>query len=153
MNEHAMFNFLGILVRFLPEYISIIRIAAWIGYAFSIIGLSFWWVRSRDISITHFGIATIVSIIAVPHSHFHDLTLLLVPIFSLMFMLESQFYWQQQNTALLPLIYSVTLLFGIVPKLWYIIPYLIMFSLFLWLWKPESIHELVNRSRKMLKSL
>jgi hypothetical protein len=144
-NEDAMFNFLGILVRLFPEHIAASRIAAWIGYIAVPIILSVWWARSRTITVTHLGIAVTIAVPAITHLHFHDLTLLLLPIFSLMLVVVDRLEWQPQDAALLPLVYSFILLIGFTPALRFITPYLVILSLILWLWKPGKIFDWVTQ--------
>jgi hypothetical protein len=78
----------------------------WIIYILGIAGFSFWWHRSEEITERHIGLITLAAIFLLPYAHYHELTLLLIPIFCLIRMLQKSDAVQQYYLAVLPLIVS-----------------------------------------------
>ncbi|MGD8404529.1 MAG: glycosyltransferase family 87 protein [Anaerolineales bacterium] len=133
INESAMFNVIGWLHRTLPAFSPAnIRLTGWIIYAIAFIGLILFWIRSKTLNEGHVGIAVLTCLLAVPHLHYHDLALLLVPIFCLLIMADRRL--RSGDAALIPLALSTLLLVGHIPFLRYYTPYILMFGLGIVLW-------------------
>jgi hypothetical protein len=84
----------------------------------------------------------ILAVFAVPHLHYHDLTLLLVPLVMIMVLLEREGIWDARNAGLLPLILSLVLLLGsLVPAIIYDLPTVAMILMVLVTWFPQKIFQ------------
>ena len=113
INEFPMVNFIGFLRRLAPGMpAQSTRLIGWIVYACAFILLCAVWARSKNIGATQIGLAVLVAILAVPHLHYHDLVLLLIPIFCLMRLLAQKNLVSSKNLALLPLAISLFMLPG-----------------------------------------
>lgn len=78
----------------------------WLAYLAGILGFSIWWHKSPEIGGKHLGLITLGAIFLLPYAHYHELTLLLIPIFCVLRMLERQNTVRQNYLVLLPLIVS-----------------------------------------------
>jgi hypothetical protein len=78
----------------------------WMCYLAGIAGFCIWWHKSNEISEKHIGLISLAAIFLLPYAHYHELTLLLIPIFCLLRILEKQNTVQQYFLAVLPLIVS-----------------------------------------------
>jgi hypothetical protein len=78
----------------------------WLCYLAGILGFSLWWHRSQEIGEKQIGLITLAAIFLLPYAHYHELTLLLIPIFCVLRMLERQNTVHQDYLVLLPLIVS-----------------------------------------------
>lgn len=83
-----------------------VKTLVWICYILGIGGFCIWWFKSDEINERHIGLITLASIFLLPYAHYHELTLLLIPIFCLLRILEKQNTVQQFYLAVLPLIVS-----------------------------------------------
>lgn len=122
MNEKDMFNLIGIFFRLLPQAEpGLLRSTAWGVYVLSIGGLSFAWKKSPVIDNRLTGVAILLALLASPHLHYHDLTLLWFP---LMF----AGYGVRINTGiiLVPAVSLVLLFSFLIPPLKFVVPYLVM---------------------------
>ena len=112
----------------------------WICYLLGIIAFSTWWYRSEEITEKHLGLLSIFAIFLLPYAHYHELTLLLIPIFCLLRMLEQSnidpFY-----LAITPLLVSWFTLLGYAGSgaLKFPIVYTVMFILGYCLLYPEKV--------------
>jgi hypothetical protein len=134
MKENAMYNLIGLLTRAMP-YIEagIIRTAAWIVYGLAMIGLCILWAKTQDIKNGIIGLTVTLALFAVPHLHFHDLTLLLIPIYELIRISQETGKLKTSIAIVLPIAISLLLLISnISPYLQYTIPYLLMLGLTLY---------------------
>lgn len=77
----------------------------WICYLIGILVFSAWWYRSDEITEKHTGLITIFAIFLLPYAHYHELTLLLIPIFCLVRILQRSPI-DDYYLAILPLIVS-----------------------------------------------
>jgi len=137
INESAMFNFIGLLHRFVPVFDPVtIRLMGWGIYAAAFVGLLIYWVKSETIDARDIGLSVLVSLLAVPHLHYHDLALLLVPLFVLLRYAGKRL--KPQNTLLFPLGLSILMLIGHVAFLRYYTPYLVILCLGIGLWQWGS---------------
>jgi len=78
----------------------------WICYLAGMAGFCVWWHKSDEINEKHIGLITLAAIFLLPYAHYHELTLLLIPIFCLLRILEKSNVVQQYYLAVLPLIVS-----------------------------------------------
>jgi hypothetical protein len=141
INEFAMVNFIGLFRRLAPGIPSASsRLIGWIVYACALVLLCAVWIRSKGIDERQIGLAVLVAILAVPHLHYHDLVLLIVPLVCTISVLKQGTWLPERDELLLPLIVSVVLLFSFFSDfLLHNIPYLIILLLFLAIWFPEMI--------------
>ena len=131
MKQYAMYNLIGILMRILPWLeASTIRAIGWIVYGITIIILSIFWARSKNLEAGKIGLTVILALFTVPHLHFHDLTLLLIPIYELIHYSAENARLKTSIATVLPIAISLLLLLGnISPLLQYTFPYFIMIIL------------------------
>lgn len=132
IKQYAMYNLIGILMRTLPWLgAETIRTVGWIVYGATIVALCIFWARSKDLQVRRVGLTIILALFTVPHLYFHDLTLLLIPIYELIrSSRQDSGLLKTENATILPIALSLLLLLGnISPWLQYIFPYLIMLGL------------------------
>ncbi|HVF25034.1 MAG TPA: glycosyltransferase family 87 protein [Anaerolineales bacterium] len=131
MKENAMFNLIGLLTRMLPGLgATVIRTIGWIVYGVTIIALCIFWARSTGLKCGKIGLTITLALFAVPHLHFHDLTLLLIPVYELIRSSTENARFKTSMATILPIAISLLLLLGnISPLLQYTFPYLIMLAL------------------------
>jgi hypothetical protein len=143
IRETVMINFIGLLWRLAPNLGgNFIHLSGWLVYGIASIGVSVMWARSHKITEKQIGTAVILAVFAVPHLHYHDLTLLLVPLVMIMVLLEREGIWDARNAGLLPLILSLVLLLGsLVPAIIYDLPTVAMILMVLVTWFPQKIFQ------------
>jgi len=131
MKENAMYNLIGLLTRTLPWLgAELIRVIGWIVYGITIIALCIFWARSKELEAGKIGLTVTLALFAVPHLHFHDLTLLLIPIYEMIHSSAQHERLKREIATVLPVAISLLLLLGnISPLLQYSFPYLIMLAL------------------------
>jgi hypothetical protein len=78
----------------------------WGCYLLGIAFFCLWWHRSNEITEKHIGVITIFAIFLLPYAHYHELTLLLIPIFCLLQILQTRPDVQQFHVAIIPLMVS-----------------------------------------------
>jgi hypothetical protein len=141
MKEPFMVNLVGLLWRVAPRLGGeVIHWIGWAVYGVTLMGLCVLWVRSRVIAEKQIGLAVTLTVFAVPHLHYHDLTLLLVALLATLLVLVHGKFLHEQDACLVPLAVSLVLLLGsLVPGLKYNLPYLVMTLLVLVLWFPERM--------------
>lgn len=112
----------------------------WICYLVGIVVFSVWWYRSEEITETHIGLISIFAIFLIPYAHYHELTLLLIPIFCLLRILERN-QIAPHYLAVVPLIVSWLSLLGFAGSgaLKFPIMYMVMVTLAYCLLHPEKI--------------
>lgn len=147
LKEPLMVNLVGLLWRVAPGLGGdAIHWIGWAVYGATLIGLCVLWGRSRSIAEKQIGLAITLTVFAVPHLHYHDLTLLLVALVAALVGLVRGGFLRQQDANLAPLALSLILLLGsLVPILKLNLPYLVMILLVLLLWSPQ---KLFFRTRK-----
>lgn len=131
MKENAMYNLIGLLMR-VSTWLGadVIRLLGWIVYAIAIIGLCTLWAKNRNLRDGQIGLTATLALFAVPHLHFHDLTLLLIPIYDLMHSTVQDGRLKTETATILPVAISLVLLISNAsPFLQYTVPYLIMLAL------------------------
>jgi hypothetical protein len=141
-NENLMVNLIGLLRRTFPFLeATFVRLVGWIGFAVAIIFLCLVWVKNAEIKERHIGLAVIITIIGVPHIHYHDLALLLIPIFGVIRIMLDKKLLKPRDAVLIPLVASLLLFVSylLIPVLKYFIPYLLEILFLAALWYPEKI--------------
>jgi hypothetical protein len=118
----------------------------WACYLLGIIAFSAWWRKSNEITEKHLGIITIFAVFLLPYAHYHELTLLLIPIFCILRLLEKQQVVDPYYLAILPLIVSWLSALGFAGSgsLKFPIVYVVMFILGYILIKPDKFSESVS---------
>lgn len=131
MKENAMYNLIGLLTRIWPlAEAATIRTVGWIVYGITIIALCIFWSRSKDLKAGKIGLTITLALFTVPHLHFHDLTLMLIPIYELIHYSAQKDRLKTSIATVLPIAISLLLLLGnLSPLLQYTFPYLIMLAL------------------------
>jgi hypothetical protein len=131
MKENDMYNLIGLLTRVAPWLgADVIRLLGWAVYAVAIVGLCGLWARNRNRSDGQIRLTVTLVLFAAPHLHFHDLTLLLIPIYDLMRSLVLDRRLQTETATVIPIAVSLLLLISnALPFLHYIVPYLMMLAL------------------------
>jgi len=144
MIQNAMFNFTGMMLRLFPRVnVGLVHGLAWGLFPVAIVGLSVLWKVSPQISLRQLILAVCLSLFAAPHLNYHDLALLLVPVFGVVLVMENGNNTSRfTRLAVLPVTASLALLFA---DLWdplrYSIPYLLMVVLPLLAWRMEKPDE------------
>jgi len=85
---------------------SLAKAFVWSCYLAGLAGFSLWWYKSPEVDERHIGLISLAAIFLLPYAHYHELTLLLIPIFCLIRMLQKQNTVQPYYLAILPLIVS-----------------------------------------------
>ena len=147
LSQSAMFNFTGLALRLFPHVDpGLIHWLTWGLFAAGIVGLSVLWKVSPAIRLRHLGLAVLTSLFVAPHLHYHDLTLLLLPILGFAIILVEAGVLRPEKSMYLPVVFSLLLLLGDISPARFVIPYLVMAFLVVGLWFPV---KLLFTSRKM----
>lgn len=111
----------------------------WLFYALGILGFGLLWWKSTEINEKHVGLLCLAAILLVPYAHYHDLILLLIPIFCLLRIIQARKMLHQDYLAVLPLAISwiLTLGFAGTGELKFPIVYTVIFVLAYLLVKAE----------------
>jgi hypothetical protein len=97
----------GIIRRnFTVTNVALAKGFVWTCYLSGIIGFSTWWYRSKEITEKHIGLIVLAGIFLVPYAHYHELTLLLIPIFCLLRIWQRDESFTQYYFVILPLLVS-----------------------------------------------
>lgn len=117
-----------------------IQNVVWIFYLLGIAGFAVVWRKSPVIDEKLIGLLTLAAIFVVPYAHYHDLILLLIPIFCLIRIYQRKGVVHQNYYSILPLAisWSLTLGFAGTGLLKFPIVYTIMFLLGYLLLKTEK---------------
>jgi len=140
MDQNAMFNFTGLILRLFPLLsIDLVHDLAWGIFGMAIVGLSVLWKLSKQIDLRHILLALSLSLFAAPHLHYHDLALLALSLFGLGLVAIKSGKGVILIYISLPLFASVILLIG---EWWdplrFSTPYLLMLILPLLAWWVEK---------------
>ena len=127
--EFAMYNFIGFLTRTFPLLeTNTIHIIGWSAYFLSIVMISAFWNYTNEKKTYCLSLAVISSLFFAPHLHYHDLSLLIIPIFLLL--ISRQIPLPKKTLAFIPLAISFILIFTrSIPLMNYSLPYLLTVSL------------------------
>ena len=141
MKEPFMVNLVGLLWRIGPGMgANVIHWIGWAVFGITLVGLCVLWSRSRDIGEKQIGLVIVLAVFAVPHLHYHDLALLLVPVLAALLLLVRGRSLGSQEAALVPLALSLALFFSnFIDALKFNFPYLVMILLALALYFPGVI--------------
>jgi hypothetical protein len=147
MKEEAMFNLIGLLTRILPGVNqAALRTCSWILYGLAILWLSYIWAKNKD-GRSILGMTVVVALFTVPHLHFHDLTLLLIPLYEFIFLK----LLRPTAATVLPSAVSLLLLVSnAAPVLQYTTPYLVMLAAVLFPWYLQRRRTLISPHRSQL---
>jgi len=131
MKESAMYNLIGLLTRTVPQLDpGTIRVLGWVVYAIAAACLCVLWFRTKEVSHGLIGFSVALALFAAPHLHFHDLALLLIPIYEIIRTSRNNGVLKTPIAIAMPIAISLLfLLINISPYLQYTIPYLIMLLL------------------------
>jgi len=129
--QPAMFNLIGLLMRTIPWLgADSIRWLGWAIYGATIVGLCILWARNQGQLGERVALTVTLALFTAPHLHFHDLTLLLIPIFEFMRRYGESTRLETSIVVTLPVALSLLLLLSNTsPFLQYTVPYLIMLAL------------------------
>jgi len=97
----------GIIRRnFLVTNVEPVKNLIWLCYALGVIGFSWLWYKSVEIRERHIGLLVMVGIFFLPYAHYHDLILLLIPIFCVLRIYQPENTVHQNYQAIIPLVIS-----------------------------------------------
>lgn len=131
IKQAAMFNLIGLLMRIMPWLGEDgVRLVGWVIYGTAIIVLCILWAKHNSLQDWRIGLTATLAVFVAPHLHFHDLTLLLIPLFEMMRLSQTNDVLKTPIAVAAPLAVSILLLMSnISPSLQYTVPYLIMLAL------------------------
>ena len=120
----------------------------WICYILGIAGFCLMWHKSTEISEMHIGLLSTVCIFLLPYAHYHDLILLLIPIFCLLRIYQREDVVHQNYLITIPLVVSWLCALGFAGSgfLKFPIVYAIMFFLCYLLIAVGKLHPKVSSS-------
>jgi hypothetical protein len=135
MHASDMLNLTGLMLRTLPfvdpDLIHIIR---WIGYLVGICLVCVLWFRAHEFDGRLLGVSLVIALLCAPHLHYHDLTLLVIPlVFAAM--LPSRLI-SPERLAFAPLFASPLLMLG---PIHFIFPY-VLYALLGWWLTRKPVH-------------
>lgn len=150
LKEPLMVNLVGLLTRITPGLgTQAIHWIGWAVYGATLIGLCVLWARSQKIGEKQIGLAVTLAVFAVPHLHYHDLTLLIVPLAAALLILVRQGSISTYTGAIAPLALSLAFLSSnFAPVLKYNFPYVVMLLLVLVLWRTVPFLRGEGRATK-----
>lgn len=129
MNQAVMFNLLGLLLRIFPFVDeTIIRFISWGGYIFGIGLLIVMWSRVKMPDEHLLGLSIIGALFFAPHLHYHDLTVLLLPIL-LTIKVITPFLSFPKSSTLFAGASSALFVSAAVLPIYFILPYLLYITL------------------------
>jgi hypothetical protein len=151
LHEEYMFNLIGLILRILPFLTpDTVHILGWAAYGLAILASCFLWNKDMMWKSGRMGLLVILGVFLAPHLHFHDLTLLLIPVYEIV--LNHMETGESRHSVLigLPVIFSYLLLISNTsPILQYSVPYLIMAVSVWYLFdpKPRTPLAILRRSQ------
>jgi hypothetical protein len=117
-----------------------------IGYFAATLGLCVYYWKSRSLGEKQMGVSILCSLVFVPYLHYHDVAILLIPIFCLIRELHEYEIGKPGNLVLLPLGISFLILISFITfPIKYPILYMIMFGVGYALLLPDRIRILGRR--------
>lgn len=135
LNQQAMYNLTGLVLRTVPNLEPVIlNSIKWGGFVLGLGAICLlWWNRRHTLGGSEVGIATVIMLFVSPHLHFHDVSLLIIPIIAL-----THAWWLkgkpwQSVAPMLPVLSSSLLLLTIMmpDQAGYLVVYLLMLLLIL----------------------
>jgi hypothetical protein len=145
-NEIAMYNLIGLVKRFpLSLDAADIRMIGWVGSLVGLIILCWLWGRTVSITDKYISLAVITAIFTSPHLHYHDLALLIIPIFVGIRSLVAAGKTPLEFASLMPLCISLMfILIYSIPQLNYAIVYLAELVLLIIPWRFKNKKEITQ---------
>jgi hypothetical protein len=117
-----------------------IRLVGMIGYALAIGSLCLLWFRSHRIGEREIGLAVLAAMVFTPYLHYHDLSLLLIPLYCV---IRTSSLFRKETLVLFPLGISVLFLLGfIVVPIRYPMVLILILGLAVMLWNPDILRRL-----------
>ena len=139
MNEPAMPNLTGLIWRIFPAIDpALVHAVSWPGYLTGIFLLSILWFKEHEPDEQLLSISIIVVLFTAPHLHYHDLTLLILPLIFLINRFISRNVSKQ--IALLPLGISLLMIYEPVRIL---MPYL-LYGTIIWFLVQKTANQTLN---------
>ncbi len=139
MNEPAMPNLTGLIWRIFPTIDpALVHAVSWPGYLTGIFLLSILWFKEHEPDERLLSISIIVVLFTAPHLHYHDLTLLILPLIFLINRFISRNVSKQ--IALLPLGISLLMIYEPVRIL---MPYL-LYGTIIWFLVQKTANQTLN---------
>jgi hypothetical protein len=140
LNQTAMFNFSGLLLRSFPNINPTLHNSLkWGMYFFSMIASVILWKRSSKISYSQVLYLVIASLFFSPHLHYHDLAVLSIPILCvLIIFIEAKIIQNNKAGLCILLISTILLISEIFDPLRFVIPYTLLAFLFVAAWKTRN---------------
>ncbi|PJB65183.1 MAG: hypothetical protein CO094_10565 [Anaerolineae bacterium CG_4_9_14_3_um_filter_57_17] len=89
------------------------RAFIWGAFLAGLAALSLWWRKAQQIGAKEIGLLVLLGLILVPYAHYHELTLLLIPIFCLIHIWAQKKRIANQILVSLPLAASLLMLSGL----------------------------------------
>jgi hypothetical protein len=132
----------GVFSRNFPAMdISLNHLVTWSIYPIAIVCLGAVWARSGEIAEKHIGLAVIFTIVFTPHVNYHDLALLLLPLYGILRILLNRKILKLETAVLAPLGLSLILFISylLIPIFKYAVLYPIMLAMLALLWFPEKV--------------
>lgn len=131
LKEPLMINFIGLLWRVVPALgAQAIRWSGWGLYGLALAGMCLAWHRNPRIDARRVGLLITAAVFCSPHLHYHDLSLLVVPLFLLLRELVRGGFLTAAQASPLPAAVAVLLLASaFLPVLQTNLPYLLMLGL------------------------
>lgn len=129
VNQVEMYNFIGLMLRAVPQADpEIVRMLSWGLYVLTIGALCWFYRDKKQLQVRDLGLAVILSLFTSPHLHFHDLSLLVVPALGLATTVVKESSWGCAAAPALLVVISSILLFGLLMQgsISYLIVYAIM---------------------------
>ena len=142
----GMFNFIGIVFRLFPKAnVQAVNLSAWIVFGLAVLLMSFVWWKSKIIGIRQIIFAVTLCVFIVPHLHYHDLSLLLLPVFGVMIDGVERGVFPSKVAMWIPLSLSFLLILTDVSSLRYWGPYILMLLLVAWPWLSARLMAVRRR--------
>ncbi len=124
-NQKSMLNLLGMTLRLFP-FINenLVRIFAWVGYVTGIGVISMLWLQVKGNDEYLAGISVIAALFFAPHLHYHDVTLLILPLLLVVKLFLPQYPLYTLVTALLGISFALFLSMAL-GNTYLVMPYLL----------------------------
>ena len=112
LNQHAMFNLVGLVLRAAPQIDrTLLSVVKWGAFFAGIGGVCwYWWSRRDRLGDREFGVAALVAVIVSPHLHLHDLSLTLLAVVALALVWHRAGGYRAAVAPLVPVLASMALL-------------------------------------------
>jgi hypothetical protein len=123
-NESGMLNLIGLVLRLFPALDEIaVHYMGWAGYIAGICAACLLWQKANAPDWNLLGITIVLALFFAPHLHYHDLTLLVIPLAFLSV--------RHEHFPELPLVVSGLLI--VFKPLYFVLPYVLFVALIWWM--------------------